>query len=197
MREFVRQQIQNSLGAVNRVRANEAIHTTLVAEAERIATALRRKGKLMIAGNGGSAADAQHLAAEFVSRLTIDRPALYSVALTTDTSILTAVGNVYAYERVFQRQIEAIGQPEDVLLAISTSGNSRNILCALGAMPQHGKSHDRLYGRERRQDDGSLRRRDRRTVRNNSNYPGSSPDAGAYSLWACGTFLLRSRAVYQ
>lgn len=85
----------------------------------------------MIAGNGGSAADAQHLAAEFVSRLTIDRPALHAVALTTDTSVLTAIGNDYGFDRVFTRQIEAIGRPEDVFLAISTSGNSPNILCAL------------------------------------------------------------------
>ena len=78
----------------------------------------------MVAGNGGSAADAQHLAAEFVSRLCEDRPPMRAVALTTDTSILTAVGNDYGYERVFARQIEALGQPGDVFLAISTSGNS-------------------------------------------------------------------------
>jgi D-sedoheptulose 7-phosphate isomerase len=87
--------------------------------------------KLMIAGNGGSAADAQHLAAEFVSRLTIDRPAMRAMALTTDSSILTAVGNDYSYDNVFERQIEALGQKGDVFLAVSTSGNSKNILKAL------------------------------------------------------------------
>lgn len=129
MKEFICRQIRNSLDTMGRVLADESIHDCLNAEAERIAEALRRGGKLMIAGNGGSAADAQHLAAEFVSRLTIDRPALHAVALTTDTSILTAVGNDYGYDRIFMRQIEAIGRPEDVL-GISTSGNSSNILCA-------------------------------------------------------------------
>jgi D-sedoheptulose 7-phosphate isomerase len=85
----------------------------------------------MIAGNGGSAADAQHLAAEFVSRLTVDRPAMRALALTTDTSILTAIGNDYSYDNVFERQIEALGQQGDVFLGISTSGNSKNILKAL------------------------------------------------------------------
>jgi D-sedoheptulose 7-phosphate isomerase len=85
----------------------------------------------MVAGNGGSAADAQHVVAEFVSRLVDDRPAMRAIALTTDTSILTAVGNDYGFERLFARQIEALGQPGDVFFAISTSGNSPNILRAL------------------------------------------------------------------
>ncbi|HUV96427.1 MAG TPA: SIS domain-containing protein [Acidobacteriaceae bacterium] len=131
MKEFVRTQIQNSLGTLNLVLSDETIHACLIAEAEEIAAALHKGKKLMIAGNGGSAADAQHLAAEFVSRLTIDRPALHAIALTTDSSILTAIGNDYGYERVFMRQIEAIGQPGDIFLGISTSGNSPNILCAL------------------------------------------------------------------
>lgn len=89
--------------------------------------------KLLIAGNGGSAADAQHIAAEFVSRFNFDRPGLPAMALTTDTSILTAVGNDYGYEQLFRRQIEANGQRGDVFLGISTSGNSPNILNALEA----------------------------------------------------------------
>ena len=87
--------------------------------------------KLLVAGNGGSAADAQHLVAEFVVRLTVDRPALRAIALTTDTSILTAIGNDYGFDNIFARQIEALGQPGDVFLAISTSGNSNNSLKAL------------------------------------------------------------------
>jgi len=87
--------------------------------------------KLMVCGNGGSAADAQHLVAEFVSRLTVDRPALRAIALTTDTSILTAIGNDYSYDNVFERQIEALGIAGDILLAISTSGNSKNCVKAL------------------------------------------------------------------
>ena len=89
--------------------------------------------KLLIAGNGGSAADAQHIAAEFVSRFNFDRPGLPALALTTDTSILTAVGNDYGYEQLFRRQIEANGIGGDVFLGISTSGNSPNILQALEA----------------------------------------------------------------
>ena len=95
------------------------------------AESLSLGGKLLVAGNGGSAADAQHLVAEFVVRLTVDRPALRAIALTTDTSILTAGGNDYGFEAVFARQVEALGLPGDVFLGISTSGNSPNILRAL------------------------------------------------------------------
>jgi D-sedoheptulose 7-phosphate isomerase len=131
MKGFVRRQMQNSIDTLIRVLSAEGIHDSLIAQAELIAEGLGNGGKLLIAGNGGSAADAQHLAAEFVSRLTIDRPALCAIALTTDTSILTAIGNDYGYDRVFSRQIEAIGKPGDVFLGISTSGNSPNILLAL------------------------------------------------------------------
>ena len=92
---------------------------------------MRNGRKLLVCGNGGSAADAQHLVAEFVSRLTVDRPALRAIALTTDTSILTAIGNDYSFDNVFSRQVEALGIEGDILLAISTSGNSRNCLKAL------------------------------------------------------------------
>ncbi|MEO6829309.1 MAG: D-sedoheptulose 7-phosphate isomerase, partial [Acidobacteriaceae bacterium] len=107
------------------------LHKTLVQAAEKTAHAMRTGHKLLVAGNGGSAADAQHIVAEFVSRLVKDRPALRAVALTTDTSILTGIGNDYGYDRVFERQVEALGQPGDVFLAISTSGNSPNIVRAL------------------------------------------------------------------
>ncbi len=94
--------------------------------------------KLLIAGNGGSAADAQHIAAEFVSRFNFDRPGLPALALTTDTSILTAIGNDYGYDQLFRRQIEANGVGGDIFLGISTSGNSPNILQALEAARQKG-----------------------------------------------------------
>jgi len=94
--------------------------------------------KLLVAGNGGSAADAQHIAAEFVSRFNFDRPGLPALALTTDTSILTAVGNDYGYDQLFRRQIEANGISGDVFLGISTSGNSPNILQALEAAQLKG-----------------------------------------------------------
>nr|WP_274605267.1 D-sedoheptulose 7-phosphate isomerase [Phaeovibrio sulfidiphilus] len=92
---------------------------------------LRNGGKLLFCGNGGSAADAQHWAGELVARFYYDRPGLAAVALTTDTSILTAVGNDYGYDHVFSRQVEALGVPGDVLFALSTSGNSPNVVRAL------------------------------------------------------------------
>ena len=91
----------------------------------------KKDGKILIAGNGGSAADAQHFAGELVSRFHFDRPALSAIALTTDSSILTAIGNDYGYEDVFARQIQAHGRSGDVFIAISTSGNSANILKAI------------------------------------------------------------------
>ena len=101
-------------------------------------TSLRGGGKLLIAGNGGSAADAQHLAAEFLSRFLVDRRPLPAVALTTDSSVLTAVGNDFGFENVFERQVRGLGRPGDVFLAISTSGRSPNILLALQAAREIG-----------------------------------------------------------
>jgi D-sedoheptulose 7-phosphate isomerase len=98
-----------------------------------VAAALAAGHKVMFAGNGGSAADAQHLAGELVSRFYYDRPAAAALALTTDTSVLTAIGNDYGYDRVFERQVHGLGRPGDVLIAISTSGRSPNILKALAA----------------------------------------------------------------
>jgi D-sedoheptulose 7-phosphate isomerase len=97
------------------------------------ANALRHGGKLLLVGNGGSAADAQHIAGEMLSRLNYDRAPAAAVALTTDTSVLTAIGNDYGYESLFERQILGLGYPGDVLIAISTSGRSPNILRAIGA----------------------------------------------------------------
>jgi D-sedoheptulose 7-phosphate isomerase len=104
----------------------------VAAAAVRLVASFRADGKLMICGNGGSAADAQHLATEFVSTLTLDhpRPSIPALALTTDTSLLTAVANDFGVEDVFARQVESLGRPDDVLLCISTSGNSANVLRA-------------------------------------------------------------------
>jgi len=101
--------------------------------AEVTANAVRSGGKLLLVGNGGSAADAQHIAGEMLSRLNYDRAPAAALALTTDTSVLTAIGNDYGYDRLFERQILALGCPGDVLMAISTSGRSPNILRAIGA----------------------------------------------------------------
>ncbi len=99
--------------------------------AEKIALALTSDRKLLLCGNGGSAADAQHIAAEFINRYELERPPLPAIALTTDTSILTSVGNDYSFNEVFSKQIKALGVEGDVLLAISTSGNSTNIIEAV------------------------------------------------------------------
>ena len=131
MKHLVQKQLAQSIATMQAVLSDEKISDTVVTIAEITAAAMKSGHKLLVAGNGGSAADAQHLVAEFVSRLTVDRPALRAIALTTDTSILTACGNDYGFDRVFARQIEALGQPGDVFLAISTSGNSPNILNAL------------------------------------------------------------------
>jgi D-sedoheptulose 7-phosphate isomerase len=131
MKHLVQRQLAQSIATLQAVLADEQISDTLATIGKLTADAMRSGHKLLAAGNGGSAADAQHLVAEFVVRLTVNRPALRAIALTTDTSILTAAGNDYGFDHVFERQIEALGQPGDVFLGISTSGNSPNILKAL------------------------------------------------------------------
>lgn len=131
MQEIVRRQLAQSIETMTKVMNDDVLHDTVVEAGRLTAESMKRGGKLLVCGNGGSAADSQHLVAEFVSRLTIDRPALRAIALTTDSSILTAIGNDYAYDNVFERQVEALGNKGDVLLAISTSGNSKNCVKAL------------------------------------------------------------------
>jgi D-sedoheptulose 7-phosphate isomerase len=131
MTNLVREKLDEGCAVAQAVAEDSALHAALADAAAITADALKAGQKLMVAGNGGSAADAQHLVAEFISRLVEDRPAMRALALTTDTSILTAVGNDYGYERVFARQLEGLGQAGDVFMGISTSGNSPNILRAL------------------------------------------------------------------
>jgi D-sedoheptulose 7-phosphate isomerase len=108
--------------------------------AERMVQCLMNEGKILACGNGGSAADAQHFAAELLNRFEMERPGLAAIALTTDSSTLTSIANDYDYDQVFSKQVRALGQPNDLLLAISTSGNSRNVVEALQA------AHDRQMG---------------------------------------------------
>jgi D-sedoheptulose 7-phosphate isomerase len=115
-------------GARLRLRVIVSCGPSVVAAAELIASSLHRGGKLLLFGNGGSAADAQHIAAEFVCRFHRDRAPLAAIALTTDTSVLTAVGNDYGFRMIFSRQVAALASPADVVLAISTSGGSPNVL---------------------------------------------------------------------
>jgi D-sedoheptulose 7-phosphate isomerase len=122
-----------SRDAVNAAIDDPLFASTIAAIAERTAFALELGNKVLLAGNGGSAADAQHIAGEFLSRLNYDRAPLAAVALTTDSSVLTAIGNDYGYERVFERQVLGLGRAGDVLMAISTPGRSPNILNAITA----------------------------------------------------------------
>ncbi len=103
---------------------------TLIAAAERLSQALKAGGKILIFGNGGSAADAQHIAAEFVNRYQMDRPPLPAIALTTDTSIITSIANDFSFDEIFSKQIRALGRKTDVAIGISTSGNSENVVQA-------------------------------------------------------------------
>ena len=129
--DFVARQISESI-TVKEAMLNDAELINVVESiAALIVETYRNGGKVLLAGNGGSAADAQHIAAELVSRFTLDRPALPAMALTTDTSILTAISNDYGYDSLFSRQLEANAKPGDVFIAISTSGNSPNIVRAL------------------------------------------------------------------
>jgi D-sedoheptulose 7-phosphate isomerase len=120
-----------SEGAELRMKVARECAPAIVQAAGMMIECLRAGGKLLFFGNGGSAADAQHLAAEFVGRFVLERRALPAIALTTDSSILTAVANDYGYEQVFSRQIEALGRSGDVAVGISTSGNSPNVLAGL------------------------------------------------------------------
>jgi len=121
-----------------RMAQDEALRAQLAQAAAMCVETLRAGGKLLFAGNGGSAADAQHWAAELVGRYAAERQGLHAIALGTDTSILTAVGNDYGFERIFARQVEALGAAGDVLLVISTSGRSANILAAAQAAKARG-----------------------------------------------------------
>ena len=131
--EIVKSQIQASIDVKSTLLGEDALMQQVFELAEKCTAALRAGGKVIFCGNGGSFADAQHLSAEFTSRFLFDRPGLASLALGTNSSAMTAIGNDYGYENVFAREIQAIATPADVLIAITTSGNSGNILKALEA----------------------------------------------------------------
>ena len=130
--------LAESAAATHAFAGDAATARTLQAMADRVVAALRAGNKLLVAGNGGSAGDAQHIAGEFVGRLLFDRAPLPAIALTTDSSVLTAVANDYGYDRVFERQVQALGRPGDVFLGISTSGRSPNVLLAMEAARRGG-----------------------------------------------------------
>ncbi len=131
MQEIIKNQIKSSVELKQKLLESREILSGIEDTAKAIISAFRNKNKLLLAGNGGSAADAQHIAAEFVNRFQFDRPALPAVALSTDTSILTSISNDSGFENIFARQVEALGNEGDVFIGISTSGTSENIIRAL------------------------------------------------------------------
>lgn len=131
MKNYITSQIQEAQRVMTAMLADDDLLQQLEGAAAACIACMKTGNKILLAGNGGSAADAQHIAGEFVSRFMFDRPGLSAIALTTDTSILTAIGNDYGYEKLFARQVQAHGQKGDVFIGYSTSGKSPNILFAL------------------------------------------------------------------
>jgi len=136
--DSIRQYLQRSLAALELAAGDRKLMATIRTIADAIERALRAGNKLVLAGNGGSAADAQHIAGEMLSRFKTDRVPLPAIALTTDTAVLTAIGNDYGYEHVFERQLRGLGRRGDVFVALSTSGRSPNVLAALRAARELG-----------------------------------------------------------
>ncbi|ECL2403885.1 D-sedoheptulose 7-phosphate isomerase [Campylobacter jejuni] len=131
LNSYIKEHFQESILVKEQILKDENLITLIKNASLEVIKAYKNNNKTLLAGNGGSAADAQHIAGEFVSRFYFDRPGIASIALTTDTSILTAIGNDYGYENLFARQVQAQGIKGDVFIGISTSGNSKNILKAL------------------------------------------------------------------
>ena len=136
--DMVAEHFRRSCDTLWRAAEDPELKAAIHAIADAITAAFRAGHKVLIAGNGGSAADAQHIAGEFLSRLNFDRNPLPAIALTADTSVLTAIGNDYGFERTFERQVRGLGKPGDVFIAISTSGRSPNVIAALKAAREAG-----------------------------------------------------------
>jgi D-sedoheptulose 7-phosphate isomerase len=131
MSNYIGDQLAETRATMDALARDVSLHETIDRVAEVCIRAISSGNKLLFAGNGGSAADAQHIAGEFVSRFMYDRPGLAAFALTTDTSVMTAIGNDYGYDKLFARQIQAVGKPGDVFFGISTSGRSPNVIAGL------------------------------------------------------------------
>lgn len=149
MKNYIKDQIKKSYETKQAIYSNDVLLEKIVQVAQAcVAIYKNSTNKTILAGNGGSAADAQHIAAELVGRYGFDRPSLPSLALTTDTSNLTAIGNDYGYDKVFSRQLEGMGQKGDIFIGISTSGNSQNIINAFDVAKQKGITTVALVGRD-------------------------------------------------
>lgn len=144
--ERVREHFEESI--VTKQAAVDAISQSIAEAGELMSRALLNEGKILSCGNGGSAADSQHFSSELLNRFEMERPGLPAMALTTDSSTLTSISNDYAYEDIFSKQVRALGRPEDVLLGISTSGNSENVIRAIDAAHERGMKVVALTGRD-------------------------------------------------
>jgi D-sedoheptulose 7-phosphate isomerase len=131
--ELLRERIDEALAVIAQLRSDQALHAAVDDAAEAIVEAVRAGGRVLLCGNGGSAADAQHLAAEFIGRFMLDRQPLSAIALADNAAALTAIGNDYCFEDTFARGVRAHGRPGDILIALSTSGQSLNVVRALEA----------------------------------------------------------------
>ena len=131
-----------------KLQAMDVLAAPIAEAAERMVQALKRDGKILACGNGGSAADCQHFSAELLNRFEMERPALAAIALTTDTSTITSIANDYEFDQIFSKQVRALGHANDVLLAISTSGNSRNVIAAMEAAHENEMTVVALTGRD-------------------------------------------------
>lgn len=148
MKNYIKDQIKKSYETKQAIYENDSLINKIEQVSKLCVELYKGKNKTILAGNGGSAADAQHIAAELVGRYEFDRPSIPSLALTTDTSCLTAIGNDYGYDKVFSRQLEGMGQEGDLFIGISTSGNSKNIINAFIVAKQKGITTVALVGRD-------------------------------------------------
>jgi len=148
MIEYIKNQIKQSYQTKQAIYENDALLNVIEAVAKACVDVYKNNKKTILAGNGGSAADAQHIAAELVGRYGFDRPSIPSLALTTDTSNLTAIGNDYGYDQVFSRQLDGMGVSGDLFIGISTSGNSKNVLNAFEVAKKKGITTVALVGRD-------------------------------------------------
>lgn len=148
MKQYLQSEISASIETKQKILNDDALLETIGRTAMLCVETYKNGKKTLLAGNGGSAADAQHIAAELVGRYGFDRPSISSIALTTDTSNLTAIGNDYGYDKVFSRQLEGVGSEGDVFFGISTSGNSQNLVNAFESAKTKGITTVALVGRD-------------------------------------------------
>jgi len=148
VKNYIQKQIADSAATKQAILENEALIDVIAKVAQACVEVYRNGKKTLLAGNGGSAADAQHIAAELVGRYGFDRPSIPSLALTTDSSNLTAIGNDYGYDKVFSRQLEGMAQEGDLFIGISTSGNSQNVINAFESAAARGVTTVAMVGRD-------------------------------------------------